>query len=202
VRALLDEIDPQGAAVQRFTVHSATLDDVFLALTGHAATTAEQSGGHPEKETVSVMDISGAAALSGHVVASLVRNAVSTTLVLGVGFLIGFGPHAGPLDWMAAAGIWLAFILAFSWLSAAIGLVAGSPEAASGFTFLLMFLPCPSSAFVPINTMPAVIRGFAHHQPATPVIDSVRGLLMGTPVGDSPWLARSHPDRTVFRGLP
>jgi len=135
------------------------------------------------------MDISGAAALSGHVAASLVRNTVSTVLVLGVGFLIGFRPHAGPLDWIAAAGILLAFILAFSWLSAAIGLVAGSPEAASGFTFLLMFLPYASSAFVPISTMPAVIRGFAHHQPATPVIDSVRGLLMGTPVGDSPWLA-------------
>ena len=135
------------------------------------------------------MDISGAAALSGHVAASLVRNAVSTILVLGVGFLIGFRPHAGPLDWIAAAGILLAFILAFSWLSAAIGLVAGSPEAASGFTFLLMFLPYASSAFVPITTMPAVIRGFAHHQPATPVIDSVRGLLMGTPVGASPWFA-------------
>jgi ABC-2 type transport system permease protein len=137
------------------------------------------------------MDISGAAALSGHVAASLVRNAISTALVLGVGFLIGFRPHAGPLDWIAAAGILLAFILAFSWLSAAIGLVAGSAEAASGFTFLLMFLPYASSAFVPVGTMPAVIRGFAHHQPATPVIDSVRGLLMGTPVGDSPWIALS-----------
>ncbi len=135
------------------------------------------------------MDISGAAVLSGHVAASLVRNAISTVLVLGVGFLIGFRPDAGPLDWIAAAGILLAFILAFSWLSAAIGLVAGSPEAANGFTFLLLFLPYASSAFVPIGTMPAVIRGFAHHQPATPVIDSVRGLLMGTPVGDSPWIA-------------
>jgi ABC-2 type transport system permease protein len=67
--------------------------------------------------------------------------------------------------------------------------VVGSPEAASGFTFLLMFLPYPSSAFVPISTMPPWLRGFAHHQPATPVIESVRGLLVGTPVGASPWLA-------------
>ncbi len=135
------------------------------------------------------MDISGAAALSGPVAASLVRNTVSAILVLGAGFLIGFRPDAGPLDWIAAAGILLAFILALSWLSAAIGLVARSPEAANGFTFLLMFLPYASSAFVPINTMPAVIRGFAHHQPVTPVIDSVRGLLMGTEAGASPWLA-------------
>ena len=135
------------------------------------------------------MDISGAAALSGHVAASIVRNAVSTILVLGVGLLVGFRPHAGPLGWLAAAGIMLAFILAVSWLAAAIGLVAGSPEAANGFTFLLMFLPYASSAFVPINTMPPVLRGFAHHQPVTPVIESVRGLLMGTPAGASPWLA-------------
>lgn len=67
--------------------------------------------------------------------------------------------------------------------------MVGSPEAASGFTFLLMFLPYPSSAFVPISTMPPWLRGFAHHQPATPVIESVRGLLVGTPVGASPWLA-------------
>jgi ABC-2 type transport system permease protein len=135
------------------------------------------------------MDISGAAVLSGHVAASLVRNAISTILVLGVGLAIGFRPAAGLAGWLAAAGVLLAFILAFSWLSAAIGLVAGSPEAASGFTFILMFLPYPSSAFVPIATMPSWLRGFAHHQPATPVIESVRGLLMGTPVGTSPWQA-------------
>ena len=135
------------------------------------------------------MDISGAAVLSGHVAASIVRNSISTVLVLGVGFLIGFRPDAGPLGWIGAAAIMLAFILAFSWLSAAIGLVAGSPEAAKGVTFLLMFLPYPISAFVPIATMPVWIRGFAHHQPATPVIESVRGLLMGTPVGTAPWIA-------------
>jgi ABC-2 type transport system permease protein len=135
------------------------------------------------------MDISGAAVLAGQVAASLVRNAISTILVLGVGLAIGFRPGAGALGWIAAAGVMLAFILAFSWLSAAIGLVAGAPEAASGFTFILMFLPYPSSAFVPIATVPSWLRGFAHHQPATPVIESVRGLLMGTPVGTSPWQA-------------
>jgi ABC-2 type transport system permease protein len=132
------------------------------------------------------MDVTGPAILAGHVAASVVRNLASTVLVFGVAFLIGFRPHAGPLDWLAAAGVLLLFILAISWLSAAVGLLARSPEAAGGFSFLVMFLPYPSSAFVPIDTMPAWIHGFAQHQPVTPVIETLRGLLLGLPVGSSP----------------
>jgi ABC-2 type transport system permease protein len=135
------------------------------------------------------LDVAGAAVLAGHVAASVARNLASTVLVFGVAFLIGFRPTAGPLDWLAAGGILLAFMLAISWLSAAIGLLARSPEAAGGFTFLMAFLPYPSSAFVPIDTMPAWLHGFAEHQPVTPVIETLRGLLLGTPVGTSPWLA-------------
>jgi ABC-2 type transport system permease protein len=135
------------------------------------------------------MDIGGAALLAGHVVASVARNTASTVLVLGVAFLIGFRPNATPLDWLAAAGVLLMFILAISWLSAAVGLLAKSPEAAAGFTFFVMFLPYPSSAFVPIDTMPGWIHGFANHQPATPVIETIRGLLLDVPVGSSPWRA-------------
>ncbi len=129
------------------------------------------------------------AVLAGHVAASVARNTASTILVLGVAFLIGFRPSATPLDWLAAAGILLLFILAISWLSAAAGLLAKTPEAAGGFTFLMMFLPYPSSAFVPIHTMPSWIHGFANHQPATPVIETIRGLLLGTPVATNPRLA-------------
>jgi ABC-2 type transport system permease protein len=135
------------------------------------------------------MDVGGAAVLAGHVAASVARNTASTVLVLSVAFLIGFRPSAGPQDWLAAAGILLGFILAVSWLSAAVGLLTKSPEAAGGFTFLVMFLPYPSSAFVPIDTMPTWIHGFASNQPATAVIETLRGLLLGTPVGTSPWLA-------------
>jgi len=135
------------------------------------------------------MDVGGAAVLAGHVAASVARNTASTILVLGVAFLIGFRPSAGSQDWLAAAGILLLFILAISWLSAAVGLLTKSPEAAGGFTFLLMFLPYPSSAFVPIDTMPTWVHGFASNQPATAVIETIRGLLLGTPVGTSPWLA-------------
>lgn len=104
-------------------------------------------------------------------------------------FLIGFRPHAGPLAWLAVTGILLAFVLAISSLAAAIGLLATSAEAANGFSFFVMFLPYPSSAFVPIHTMPTWIQGLAHHQPITPVTETLRGLLLGTPVGTNPWTA-------------
>jgi ABC-2 type transport system permease protein len=135
------------------------------------------------------MDVGGAAVLAGHVAASVARNLASTILVFGVAFLIGFRPSAGPLAWLAAVGILLLFILALSWLSAAVGLLATSPEAASGFTFFVSFLPYPSSAFVPIATMPPWLRGVAQHQPVTPVIETIRGLFLGKPVGADPWLA-------------
>ena len=135
------------------------------------------------------MDVRGVSVLAGHVAASVVRNAVSAVLVLGVAILIGFEPHAGPLDWLGVAGILLAFVCAVSWLAAAIGLVARSPEAANGFAFLVMFLPYASSAFVPVDTMPSWLQGFAAHQPVTPVIETLRGLLLGTPMGNDPWVA-------------
>ncbi|WP_030756358.1 ABC transporter permease [Streptomyces sp. NRRL F-5135] len=135
------------------------------------------------------LDIGGAPVLAGHVAASVVRNLISTTLVLGVAFLIGFRPDTSPGAALAAAGVLIAFITAVSWLSAVAGLLARTPEAAGGFTFFVMFLPYPSSAFVPIDTMPSWLHGFAEHQPVTPVIESLRGLLLGQSVGSAPWIA-------------
>jgi ABC-2 type transport system permease protein len=135
------------------------------------------------------MDISGAAVLAGHVVASVARNLVSTALVLGVAFLIGFRPHATATDWLAAAGLLVFYIVALSWLSAALGLLVKSPEAAAGFGFFVLFLPYPSSAFVPIDTMPSWIHGFATHQPVTPVIEALRAFLLDLPLGSHAWVA-------------
>ena len=135
------------------------------------------------------MDVRGAAILAGHVAASVARNIASTVLVFGVACLIGFRPHAGLPGWLGAAGVLLMFILAMSWLAAAFGLAVKTPEAASGFLFVVAFLPYASSAFVPVATMPSWIRGFASHQPVTPATETIRGLLLGTPVGTSPWLA-------------
>lgn len=135
------------------------------------------------------MDVRGAAVLAGHVLASTVRNMFSMLLVLAVAFLIGFRPQADPLDWLLAAGVLLLFVLAMSWVSAVIGVLVRNPEAASGFTFFVLFLPYPSSALVPIDTMPSWIQGFAEHQICTPVIETLRALMHGTPIGDNGWLA-------------
>lgn len=151
------------------------------------AVTQDMNGGIMDR--FRSMDIKGAAVLGGHVVASIARNLLSTVLVLVVAFLIGFRPDAAALDVLAAIGVLLLFVLAFSWVSAAVGVVTRSAEAANGFGFFVMFMPYPSSAFVPIDTMPSWIHGFAEHQPFTPVIESVRALLLDQPVGNSVWLA-------------
>jgi ABC-2 type transport system permease protein len=135
------------------------------------------------------LDVGGTSLLAGHVAASAARNAAATGVVLAVALAIGFRPEAGPAGWAAAAGVLAAYVLALSWLSAAVGLLAKSTEAASGFTFLVLFLPYPSSAFVLVDTMPGWLHGFAGNQPVTPVIESLRGLLLGQPVGGALWQA-------------
>ncbi|MEU7073140.1 ABC transporter permease [Streptomyces narbonensis] len=135
------------------------------------------------------LDVGGAPFLAGHVAATVTRNALSTTLVLGAAFAIGFRPTGTTGGRLAAIGLLLAWITAVSWLSAALGLVTRTAEAAGAITFFMMFLPYPSSAFVPIDTMPGWLHGFAEHQPVTPLIESMRGLLIDQPVGDAPWVA-------------
>ncbi|OLR92317.1 multidrug ABC transporter permease [Actinokineospora bangkokensis] len=135
------------------------------------------------------MDVGATAILAGHVAASAARNAISMVLVVGVAFAIGFRTDAGLLRWLGAAGILLLFVVAVSWVAAALGMVVRSPEAASGFTFWVMFLPYPSSAFVPIETMPGWVHGFASWQPVTPVVESLRGFLGGVPLEGNPWMA-------------
>lgn len=135
------------------------------------------------------MDVPAAALLTGHVAASVARNLASGVLVVAAGVALGFRPHADGLHWLEAVGILLAVVMAVSWLAAAIGLAARSAEAANGFTFLVMFLPYASSAFVPVGTMPAWLRGFAGHQPVTPITDALRSLLLGHPAGSAAWVA-------------
>ncbi|WP_425262342.1 ABC transporter permease [Paenibacillus pectinilyticus] len=135
------------------------------------------------------MPISSISVITGHVAASLARNLLATCLVFGVALLVGFRPNATFIEWLGAIGIIILFILTFTWLFAAIGLVTGSPTTASSYGFALLFLPYLSSAFVPTNTMPSWLQGFANHQPITPVIETIRGLLTGTPVMNHAWWA-------------
>src|SRR5690554_2802730 len=135
------------------------------------------------------MPIRSWAVLTGHVVASLVRNLFATAVVIGVALLVGFRPNATPLDWLGAVALVALYILAITYLFAAIGLSAGSAEAANGYGFILLFLPYLSSAFVPLDTLPDWLRWVAEYQPITPVIETIRALLMGTDAAEQPWWA-------------
>jgi ABC-2 type transport system permease protein len=125
------------------------------------------------------MPIAGSSVLVGHVVASLARNLLATTLVIGVGLAVGWRPTGSALDWAAAAAMVVLLILALSWLAAAVGLLSGTPEAASSVSMVLMFLPYLSTAFVPAYTLPSGLRTVAQLQPFTPIVETMRGLWMG-----------------------
>ena len=135
------------------------------------------------------MPIRSWAVLTGHVVASLIRNLVATGVVIGVALLVGFRPTATPIEWLAAIGLVALYILAITYLFAAIGLAASSPAAANGYGFILLFLPYISSAFVPVDTLPGWLQWIAENQPITPIIETIRGLLLGTPLDWNPVLA-------------
>jgi ABC-2 type transport system permease protein len=135
------------------------------------------------------MPILSSAVLTGHVVASVARNTLATVLVIGVAFLTGLRPDAGVLEWLAVAGMLLLWVLALSWVAVCFGLIARTVEGANGFTFLVLFLPYLSSAFVPVETMRAGLRAVAANQPVTPIAETLRGLLLGTPIGSYGWQA-------------
>ncbi|SCG68903.1 ABC transporter permease [Micromonospora coxensis] len=131
------------------------------------------------------MAIARAAVLTGHVLGSLIQTMLCLAVLLGVAVAIGFRPTATALEWLAAAGVLTAITFALIWLSVALGLVSDSVETASNLPMFLILLPFLGSGFVPTDTMPAGLRWFAEHQPFTPVIETLRGLLLGTGIGDS-----------------
>ncbi len=135
------------------------------------------------------MAISRASVLTGHVLGSMVQTMLSIAVVIGVALLIGFRPTADPVRWIGAIGLLAMITFALIWLSVALGLVSKSVETASNLPMFLMLLPFLGSGFVPTESMPAGLRWFAEYQPFTPVIETLRGLLMGTPIGSSAILA-------------
>ena len=135
------------------------------------------------------MAISRASILTGHVLGSMIQTMLSVGLVIGVSLLMGFRPTAGPVRWIAAITVLALLTLALTWLAVALGLVTKTPEAASNVVMPLFLLPFISSAFVPLATMPNGVRWFAQYQPFTPIIDTLRGLLMGAPIGNSAVIA-------------
>jgi ABC-2 type transport system permease protein len=135
------------------------------------------------------MPVSRVAILAAHVINSVLTTIVSTACVAVASVALGFRPHASAARWLAAAGLLLLLSLALTWLAVAMGLVSATPEAASNSPMLIVFLPFVGSAFAPAALMPAGVRQFAEYQPFTPAIETVRGLLAGTPIGHNAVIA-------------
>jgi len=134
------------------------------------------------------MPIARSTVLWGHVLTSLVSNAISVIVIILVAFIMGFRSSSGVLSWLAVAGILALFTLALTWIAAIAGLTAKSVDGASAFSYPLLFLPFISSAFVPTETMPPAVRAFAENQPVTSIVDSIRALLSNQPVGNEIWI--------------
>ncbi|MEK4996274.1 ABC transporter permease [Paenibacillus sp. FSL H7-0918] len=133
------------------------------------------------------MPIACSTMLWGHVLTSLISNAISVSVIILVALIMGFRSSAGVLSWLAVAGILILFTLALTWVAAIAGLSAKSVDGATAFSYPIIFLPFISSAFVPTESMPPVVRAFAENQPVTSIVEAVRSLLMGQPVGNDIW---------------
>jgi len=135
------------------------------------------------------MAISRASVLTGHVLGSMIQSMLGVGIIIGIAALIGFRPTAGAAAWIAAIGVLAMISFALIWLSVALGLVSKNVETASNLPMFLLLLPFLGSGFVPTASMPAGLRWFAEYQPFTPATQTVRGLLMGMPVGNNAIIA-------------
>lgn len=135
------------------------------------------------------MPISRSSVLWSHVLTSLVSNMLTVAIIFLVALIMGFRSNAGIFNWLAATGILALYTLALTWIAVIPGLTAKSMEGASSFSYILLFLPFLSSAFVPTETMPKVVRVFAENQPVTSIVESIRSLLNSEPVGNDIWIA-------------
>jgi ABC-2 type transport system permease protein len=165
---------------------------LLLAITGAAQSTAIAVAMDMTEGIVArfrTMAISRASVLTGHVLGSLITTLFGLAVVTGVALALGFDATATPLEWLGAIGLLALVTFAVTWLAVALGLVTKSVEAASNLPMPLILLPFLGSGFVPTESMPAALRWFAENQPFTPIMETLRGLLLGTPIGSSGWLA-------------
>jgi ABC-2 type transport system permease protein len=165
---------------------------LLLAITGAAQSTAIAVAMDMTEGIVArfrTMAIARASVLTGHVVGSLIQTLLGLAVVTGVALALGFDATATPLEWLGAIGLLALVTFAVTWLAVALGLVTKSVEAASNLPMPLILLPFLGSGFVPTESMPAALRWFAENQPFTPIMETLRGLLLGTAIGSSGWLA-------------
>jgi ABC-2 type transport system permease protein len=135
------------------------------------------------------MPISKSAVLIGHTGAGVVRNAVTAAVIIGTAFILGFRPQGGFANWLMVIGFLILIIIALALIAVLCGLISKTTEGSSGLMFPLFILPFLSSGFAPTETMPAGIRWFAEIQPMTPIINTVRALMLDMPTDNSFWIA-------------
>ena len=167
-------------------VEYATPGLILLAITYGLSATAVSVNSDMTKGIINrfkVMNVSRDAILNGHVVATMLSSSVSIAVIIGMAFALGFRSSATLLDWLGAIGIIAATAFAAAWLTVALGMAAKTPESAALTVVPLLLLPFVSSAIVPAAKMGQGVRQFAQYQPFTPIIESLRGLLAGTPSG-------------------
>jgi ABC transporter DrrB family efflux protein len=122
------------------------------------------------------------AVLAGRTIADLARNVLVVTIMVVVGFMVGFRVQTNLLEFLAAIGLMLLFGVAMSWVMAWVGLMTGTAEAAQAASFPFMaVLVFASDCFVPTKTMPGWLQAYSNHQPVTATCDALRALLHGGP---------------------
>ncbi len=180
---------PKGVSYLNFLMAGIIVQTVaFGSTTTAVAITADLQKGIVDR--FRSLPMSNLAVLNGHVVSDLFRNGISTIVMILAGLAIGFRTNASFTDWLMITGILVLFTLAFSWLSAIVGVFAKSIEGVQWLSFVFVFpLTFASAAFVRADTITPIIRPFAENQPITQVVEAVRALMLGTPIGNHGWLA-------------
>ena len=159
---------------------------ILLAITYGLSATAVSVSSDMAKGIINrfkAMNVSRGAVLTGHVVATVLSTSIAVVVIIGMAFALGFRSPATPLDWVGAVGIIAVTAFAAAWLTVALGMAAKTPESAGLAVVPLILLPFLSSAIAPAAKMGQGVRQFAEYQPFTPIIESLRGLLAGTPSG-------------------
>jgi ABC-2 type transport system permease protein len=135
------------------------------------------------------MPIAPSSILGGHAVSSLLSNLFSVSLVVLVGLLVGFRSQAPVVEWLVFVALTTLFTLATTWLAIMFGLLAKTMEGAGSFSYILLLLVFVSPGFTPTGSMSAPVRAFAEHQPMTPIVDTMRSLLIYGHAGNGAWAA-------------
>jgi len=135
------------------------------------------------------MAIARSAVLTGHVLGSVLRTMIGTSLVVLIAVAIGLRPTTNPLHWFAVIGLVALMLFAVAWIATAIGLATGTTAGAASLAGIFQILPFLSGAFVPTDTMPGWLQTFTANQPMTPIVSTLRSLLTDTPVGKTGWIA-------------